>query len=39
MRVIRQIETALGASGRDAAAGGRELERWGYAVVGYEIVR
>jgi secreted trypsin-like serine protease len=40
MRVIRQIETALGGSGRDAAAGGgRELERWGYAVVGYEIVR
>ena len=40
MRLIRQIETALGSRGRAAdAGGGSDLKRWGYAMVEYEIVR
>jgi hypothetical protein len=38
MRLIRQIETALGSRGRAADAGG-DLKRWGYAMVEYDIVR
>jgi secreted trypsin-like serine protease len=38
MRVIHQVETAL-ASPAGSAARSRELERWGFAVAEYEIVR
>jgi hypothetical protein len=38
MRFIYQIETAL-ASSAGSPARARELERWGYAVAEYEIVR
>jgi hypothetical protein len=38
MRIIHQVETAL-ASRAGSAARSRELERWGYAVAEYEIVR
>jgi hypothetical protein len=37
MRIIRQIELAIGARSRAAGAGG--LPGWGYAVIDYEIVR
>jgi hypothetical protein len=39
MRVIRQIEIAVVSSAGGARAASGELERWGYALAPYEIVR
>lgn len=41
MRLIRQIEVALGSarSRAGSSGGGNELERWGYSIVEYEITR
>lgn len=39
MRLIRQIETALSLSGDPGGAPRDELNRWGYAMAEYEIVR
>lgn len=39
MRLIAQIEAALGARTRAGTSPADELKRWGYAVADYEIVR
>jgi secreted trypsin-like serine protease len=39
MRLIQQIETALASRTRAGRSGTDELQRWGYAVVDYEIVK
>jgi hypothetical protein len=39
MRLIRQIEVALAARARTVGSERDELQRWGYAVTRYEIVK
>jgi Trypsin/Domain of unknown function (DUF4384) len=39
MRVIRQIEVALAARARSGGSERAELQRWGYALTRYEIVK
>lgn len=39
MRLLAQIEAALGARTRSSTSPADELKRWGYAVTEYEIVR
>jgi secreted trypsin-like serine protease len=39
MRIIRQIEVALGARARAGGSDRDELKRWGYALTSYEIVK
>ncbi len=39
MQLIRQVETFLGLNSRTSDVIGKELKRWGYAVVEYEIAQ